>query len=288
MEENEKKRQTITRSYRVDDETAEKITALAKELGVNQNGVFEVLLSTYELQQDAELVPDARKDVEAFISHLRSIQDAYHHIVSINVQTEERVRQEFQRRLENNDEQIADLLETKKRQLAEIEELKREASELAEQSEKQKQDTLKLQQSVQEKDKTIEDKQVIIDSLNARLPEQEKMDAKLKEFADEIQRLQKALSESEKAKLASESSAAKAVADLEIQKSQAEIDRKGFQKDLETAQKIASAELKSAIAEARQEERDKAQEKADKLMEKIEELRAQIDEQKDIIANLQN
>lgn len=68
-------------------------------------------------------MPEAKKDIENFVSHLRSIQDAYHNIVSINAQTEERVRQEFQRRLDNNDKQIADMLETKEQQKVRIDEL---------------------------------------------------------------------------------------------------------------------------------------------------------------------
>ena len=88
---------TAPRSYRVDDDVAKKISDLTKELGMNQNGVFEALLAAYELQQSADLIPEAKMDIDNFISHLTAIQAGYRNILSINAQTEDRVRQEFQR-----------------------------------------------------------------------------------------------------------------------------------------------------------------------------------------------
>ena len=48
----------------MDDVVADKISALTKELGEkNQNELFEALISSYELQQDASTMPDAAKDL---------------------------------------------------------------------------------------------------------------------------------------------------------------------------------------------------------------------------------
>lgn len=280
------KKQINTRSYRVDDETAEKIALLAKELGLNQNGVFEVLLSAYELQQDAVIVPEAKKDIENFVSHLRSIQDAYHNIVSINAQTEERVRQEFQRRLDNNDKQIADLIETKEQQKARIDELqdsykKAEGDLMLRESE-----LAEAKQRVLEREKSLDDKQTIIDSLTARLPEQAEIDAKMKSLEKEIQELRSSLTASEEARIEAKASADNVRTELDMMKKEAVATEKAYKKEIETLSKQAAADLKAAVSDARQEERDKAQTKADKLQEKIDELRARVDEQRDIIAGL--
>ena len=253
------KKQINTRSYRVDDETAEKIASLAKELGLNQNGVFEVLLSAYELQQDA---------------------------YQINAQTEERVRQEFQWRLDNNDKQIADLLETKEQQKARIDELqdsykKAEGDLMLRESE-----LAETKQRVLEKEKSLEDKNAIIDSLNARLPEQAEIEAKMKSLDKEIQELRSSLSSSERMVATLTAAAAKDKSELYLAKKQAEATEKAHKKEIETLKKQAAADLKAAVSDARQEERDKAQAKADKLQEKIDELRAKVDEQRDIIAGL--
>ncbi len=273
------KKQTNTRSYRVDDETAEKIASLAKELGVNQNGVFEVLLSAYELQQDAVIVPEAKKDIEAFVSHLRSIQDAYHNLVSINLQTEEKVRQEFQRRLDNNEKQIADLIETKEQQKARLEELQ-DAYKKAEGDLVLKESELaEAKQKVTEREKSLDDKQTIIDSLTARLPEQAEIDAKMKSLEQEIQGLRSSLSSSEEARLEAKASVESARAELDMAKMQAAAAEKAHQQEIGTLTKQAAAELKAAVSDARQEERDKAQVKLDKLQDKIEEYREQLDKQ---------
>lgn len=280
------KKQINTRSYRVDDETAEKIASLAKELGVNQNGVFETLLSAYELQQDAAIVPEAKKDIENFVSHLRSIQDAYHNIVSINAQTEERVRQEFQRRLDNNDKQIADLLETKEQQKARIDELQDSYKKAEGDLMMRESELAETKQRVVEREKSLDDKQTIIDSLTARLPEQAEIDAKMNSLEKELQELRSSLSASERTVATLTAAAEKDKSELYLAKKQTEATEKAHKKEIETLTKQAAADLKAAVSDARQEERDKAQVRIDKLQEKIDELRAKVDEQRDIIAGL--
>ncbi len=286
MDEMEQKKQTTTRSYRVDEETAEKIAALGKELGINQNGVFETLLSAYELQQDAALVPDAAKDIETFISHLRAIQDAYHNIVSINAQTEERIRQEFQRRLENQEKQISDLLAVKAEQGKKIEELTAELTDkLVILSSKDKA-IAEAEQKISEREKSLADKEKIIESLSARIPEQAETDQRIESLEKESAELRVSLAAAESAKTEAQAKAEKAASDLMLAQTQADIFRTQAEKESETAAMQAAAELKTAVAEARQEERDKAAAKEEKLQAKIEELREKVDEQKDIISDL--
>ena len=297
MEDMEQKKQTNARSYRVTDEVADKIVALGKDLGLNQNDVFETLISAYALQQDAVLVPDAAKDIETFISHLRSIQDAYHNIVSINAQTEERIRQEFQRRLENNDKQISDLIEMREEQKSTIESLEAELSDMAKELSATKQSITDTQNKLLDREKSLEDKQTIIDSLAARLPEQAEIDAKMKAMEDEINHLRASLTASETAKAEAQSRAEKAGADLAVVQKQAELADKEHKKEisvlekthakeLETASKQAAAELKSAVAEAKEIEREKASEREEKMQTKIEEYRTKIDELKDQVTEL--
>ncbi len=295
---------TAPRSYRVDDDVAKKISDLTKELGMNQNGVFEALLAAYELQQSADLIPEAKMDIDNFISHLTAIQAGYRNILSINAQTEDRVRQEFQRRLDNNDKQIADLLENKEKQKARIEELQ-ESYEKAEGDLVLRESELaETKQRVLEKEKSLDDKQTIIDSLTARLPEQAEIDAKIQSLEQEIQVLRSSIAASEEAKIKADAATDSARAELEMAKMQAaaaekahqqEIDaltkqaaavEKTHQQEIGTLTKQAAADLKAAVSDARQEERDKAQAKFDKLQEKIDELRAKVDEQRDIITEL--
>ncbi len=299
MEEMEQKKQTTTRSYRVDDETAEKIATLGKELGINQNGVFEALLSAYELQQDASLVPDAAKDIETFISHLRCIQDAYHNIVSINAQTEERVHQTYQRRLENQEKQISDLLKTKAEQQEKLDGLSAELADAMRGLSDKEEAVAAAEQTIRDRDKSLEDKATIIDSLTARLPDQAEIDAKISVMEKELSELRMSLTAAETAKAEALAAAEKANNDLALAQEQAkfaqtkaEQERKAAEKDrakeLETMAKQAAADLKAAVVEARQEERDKAYEKEEKLRTTIEELRVKLDEQKDIIAELKS
>ncbi len=297
MEEMEQKRQTTTRSYRVDDTTADKIAGLAKELGLNQNGVFEVLLSAYELQQDKVLAPDSAKDIDTFISHLQSIQDAYHHLIDINLQTEERVRQEYAIRLENNDRQIADLLATKAQAKEAIEKKDIEIKDLNEAMNVLENAANASDKALAECRKSLEDKQLLIETLTARLPEQAEIDAKMKAMEDEINHLRASLTASETAKAEAQSRAEKAGADLAVVQKQAELAEKEHKKEisalekthakeLETASKQAAAELKSAVAEAKEIEREKASEREEKMQTKIEEYRTKIDELKDQVTEL--
>lgn len=167
------------RSYRLDNETNEKITRYAKDLGMSQNEFFALLISAYELQNNKVLVPDCAKDIETLASHMQSIQDAFNHVFDMLKQTEDRVRREYALRLENNDQQISSLL-------AQLEEKDAELK-----------DKDVLNSRIRELEQSVSEKQDLINAYSARLPEQAEIDEKIKSLETEIASLSKANAELE-------------------------------------------------------------------------------------------
>lgn len=292
MSENENKKENRTRSFRIDDDIVEKINGISKELGITQNDTFEILIRAYELQQDATLVPGLSKDIATFISHTQAIQEAFHNIVNINNQTEERIRQEFRIRLENTDKQIATLLNEKEEMSVKNKALEGAMADNQKELNEKEKELTDARIRISERDKSIDDKQTIIDSLTARLPEQAVIDAKISEQEKEISSLKVALTDAENAKVNAEAKADKALADIEFIKKQVSQDmaivKKNHANELDTIIKQAAADQKSAVVEARQEERDRAAEKIDKLLSKLEDAQNTVNDLKEEIAEMKS
>ncbi len=95
-------------AIRADEETKAKFKAIAETF--ENNGIaLESLLNAYEMQTAKDTLAVRRTDIDDFDIHLQAISSAFLHSLEIAENTTERVRAEFQSRLESKDRTISDL-----------------------------------------------------------------------------------------------------------------------------------------------------------------------------------
>ena len=165
---------------------------------------------------------------------------------------------------------ISDLLDQNKSQKNDLQILRDEMTAIARDLEVKNIAVKEAEQKIAERDQSLLDKQTIIDSLTARLPEQAEVDEKIKFMDKQIEELRASLSVAETARIDAIAAADKSTAKLEIVRQQSKHEEEAHKQEMEMANRQAAADLKAAVADARQEERDRAQAKIDHMQSKIE------------------
>lgn len=107
-------KETIARTFRITEETAEKLKAICADVG-NQNTALESLIAAYETQNAAAVISDRQTDIADYNNHIQALQAAFLHSLEITENTENRIRAEFQQQLESKDSTIISLQESLKR-----------------------------------------------------------------------------------------------------------------------------------------------------------------------------
>ena len=98
-------------NFRIDQESADAFRAFCEQRGWNQAQGFDHLMQVLELQKGKEAVPERSFEISDFEAHVQALLGAYVQSVTMAQSTEDRVRQEFARRLESKDELIQSLQE---------------------------------------------------------------------------------------------------------------------------------------------------------------------------------
>lgn len=80
--------------------------------------IIGMLISTYELEQAKEIIPDREAEIKQFQTKVQELVSAFTYSLQLNMDAEDRVRAEFQTRLDIKERSIADY----QRQLAEEQE----------------------------------------------------------------------------------------------------------------------------------------------------------------------
>ncbi len=272
-----------------DEETKAKFKAIAETF--ENNGIaLESLLNAYEMQTAKDTLAVRRTDIEDFDIHLQAISSAFLHSLEITENTTERVRAEFQSRLESKDSTISDL----QQKLHQTEQSRKTAEDQAKSAKNELAETdtrysVRIQHlenelctatsAVSQSEAALNDKQTIIDSLtveNVKLRDKaqrtETAEAALKVAEAHIKELestieldrQKSANDLEKAVLQAERAAT-----TELKKFTDETAR-AKEKLLATI-----AELNEKVASAQQKSQEK-QEVIDSLKEKISQLEKEI------------
>lgn len=265
-------------AIRADEETKAKFKAIAETF--ENNGIaLESLLNAYEMQTAKDKLTVRRTDIEDFDIHLQAISSAFLHSLEITENTTERVRAEFQNKLESKDGTISDL----QQKLHQAEQAMKTAEEQAESAKKELAETdtrysVRIQQlenelytatnAVSQAESALKDKQTIIDSLTLE-------NVKLRDEAQRTEIAETALKAAE-----SRIKELESTIDLERQKSANELEKAVLQ-----AERTATAELKKLTDETA-----KAKEKLlvtiAELNEKVASAQQKSQEKQDIIDNL--
>lgn len=99
------------KTFRIDDETAEKIRKISESIGGNQQEAFAKLVETYEFQTSKEELPDQRVNIEQFEKYTNALSHMYMVSLEANQTMKETVRTEFNALLQSKETEIQKLRE---------------------------------------------------------------------------------------------------------------------------------------------------------------------------------
>lgn len=245
-----------TRSIRADEATLDKFKQLSESFE-NQGECLSQLITAYEISTAKHTLTDMKSDIADYESHIQSIQEAFLHVLELNSNAEQRIRQEYALLLQSKDKTISEL----QNRSEELEKAATAAHDKAKEEIELKEMTVGLERDAR---KAAEKEADMLRSSNIDYMEKSKLHKQLaEERAAEASRLKAELEELKPFKqelftLQAEYSKQTA----ELQNLKAEINRLKSEADYNA--KLAEAEKKEAIAETKA-----------AYMEKIDQLRAE-------------
>ena len=99
------------KSFRIDDETAQKFKEIANSIGQNQQETMQLLINTYHMQQKKTGLSEHKASLEQFESYATSLISMYTQSLQANHDLREIVLQEMDATLKSKDSVIQDLQE---------------------------------------------------------------------------------------------------------------------------------------------------------------------------------
>ena len=99
------------KSFRIDDETAEKFKELSNTIGGNQQETLAKLIEAFEFQSGKAILTDKKADIEQFEKYVSAITRMFMGSLEDNQNITETVRTEFDALLKSKDATIHDLQE---------------------------------------------------------------------------------------------------------------------------------------------------------------------------------
>lgn len=266
-------------SIRTDEETLANFKEICKQFD-NQSECLQALINSHELSNSKKVLSGQQSSIDDFQSRIDGIVRAYINALDINANAEERIRQKFSEQLDSKDKIIITLqerAECAENSLKTIsEDCQNKIDEISELNTLLKNKNAELHESIDtvnqaliKAEHTITDKQMIIDSLTAKLPEQEELEKKINLLNSKINELSK----QNKNQTTIISDLNKQIADNE-EKHEFILQKLKSQSEIDIKQAVLNEKEKN------QEKTEKLNKKIMDLQEKIYTLQTQIDELK--------
>lgn len=99
------------KSFRIDDETADKFKEISSNIGGNQQETLAKLIEAFEFQQGKAILTDKKEDIEAFEKYINVLTRMYMSSLEDNQNITEIVKTQFDALLKSKDATIQDLQE---------------------------------------------------------------------------------------------------------------------------------------------------------------------------------
>jgi len=99
------------KTFRIDEETADKIRKISETIGGNQQEAFAKLIETYELQSSKSTLSEQKTNIEQFEKYINALTRLYMVSLETNQNVSETVRTEFDALLRSKDMTIQRLQE---------------------------------------------------------------------------------------------------------------------------------------------------------------------------------
>ncbi len=189
------------KSFRISDETKERLEALSVSIGGNKDRVFNTLMDAYslEMEKTSMTVTDQAKNVETFEQYTNTLVRLYLEALRAVSSSDDRIRGEFQNQLETNAQTIKELRQQRDCMTDEINREKAEAQkEVAAIEEKNKELAItieRLEKSLAAAEEQANAKQAMNDVLCSQVKQAEKEKEQYKQMTQHCQMLEKQLKE---------------------------------------------------------------------------------------------
>lgn len=205
------------KSFRIDEETAEKFKAISAELGNNQQQTLSKLIETYEFQKGKTVLNQKRGEIETFEKYVTILTRMYMDSLEHNENITESVHAEFEGILGSKDETILSLQKQLKTAEEQVAAKKAEATESLKKAKDSDTENARLLAKIEENqasfEQALEDKEKLIlaltqacDGYKKDVEEMEKVTLERSAMAAKHMQLQKDLTrlENENAALKNE------------------------------------------------------------------------------------
>lgn len=246
------------RSFRIDEETADKFRKIGESIGANQQETLERLIQAYELQVGKSTLTERKADMEKFEGYVAILNRMYMASLEENQHITDVVRESFEDALKSKDQTIQEL--QKKESQAEMD--RNEAVNLMEAYKKESEDLRKELEASQKSCETVKASLADKDQLNKALTDTcNELRAKvesLKEDQQQMEAIRKDLEAVKEAQTAAERKLAS-----EREQMQFSLDKALLEADRKHQTEI------QALKEEKQQAIDKYQEKCAALLEKL-------------------
>lgn len=233
------------RSFRIDEETAEKFKKICIEAGLNQQDALAKLIESYELQAGKAVLTEKRDEIEQFERYTSILIQKYMGALEDYQNVKETVRTEFNALIHSKNGLIEDLQQQKKATEEAMKQATAEAKKATDEADQLRKDLEETQKRCEDLKDSLEDKNQLNKALKADKDRLEAQVNFLEADQQQMEALRKELEAVKEAKQAAEkqlkeqqAAGKKALEDLrekmEIDKERAVLDaEKRLQKEYE-------------------------------------------------------
>lgn len=184
------------RSLRIDEMTFEKFKSIANQEFGNQGQCLSALVNLYETEKGKLVIVDRKMEIESFQMHVNKLNELFLSSLSLNQDTEERVKSSFEKLLSSKDNIIADLQERLKAVTTSLSELEKNSSnnksKFLEKEARIKELENLIEEKTNEYNEIITDKNFLNDTLSEASKEKSNLinslNNDIKNFKDEIEK----------------------------------------------------------------------------------------------------
>ena len=227
---------TGIKSFRISDETKERLELLSASIGGNKDRVFNTLMDTYSLEQEKATVAasDQEKNVETFEQYANTLVRLYLEALRAVSASDDRIRGEFHNQLEENAKTIKELRNQRDRMVNELTlektNAQKEAVEFQAKNKELKAVIERLEKSLAAANEQVDAKQAMNEVLLSQVKQTEKEKEEYNQMAARFHELEKQLEDektsSRKEKQAFEEELRKAISEKEKAAYEAELLKK--------------------------------------------------------------
>lgn len=192
------------KSFRISDDTKERLEALSASIGGNKDRVFNTLMDAYSLEQEkvTVTVTDQAKNIETFEQYTNTLVRLYLEALRAVSSSDDRIRGEFHNQLEENAQTIKELRDQRDRMADEANlekaKAKKEVTEVQEKNKELMATIERLEKSLAAAEEQANAKQAMNEMLLSQAKQAEKEKEQYEQMTQHCQALEKQL-EDEKA-----------------------------------------------------------------------------------------